>query len=134
MPQEQPAWEAAGTVLVADDEPPIREMARRMLEALGFSVVQAADGEEAVERFREQAADIRLVLLDMTMPRLDGEGAFHRLRELDPQVKVILMSGYSEQEIRERLAGEPFADFLQKPFRFQALEERLRQLLGQHPD
>ncbi len=119
-----------GTILVVDDEETVRETARAMLESLGFDVIEAGDGVEAVEAMRSHAERIRAVLLDMTMPRLDGEKAFFALRGMNPEAPVILMSGYDEQDVTRRLAGRRLAGFLQKPFRASDLVERLRQVLG----
>jgi two-component system, cell cycle sensor histidine kinase and response regulator CckA len=71
-----------------------------MLESMGFRVIVAADGEEAVERFRADLDSFRLVLLDLTMPRLGGEDAFRELRQGRPDVRVLLMSGYSAAALR----------------------------------
>ncbi|MDJ0521306.1 MAG: PAS domain-containing protein [Planctomycetota bacterium] len=110
---------AAGTlrVLVADDDEMVLQVSTLMLESAGFEVVVACDGQEAVELFREQADEIDLVLLDMTMPRLSGEEAFRELREISPDVPVVLSSGYTEQEARGRLEGDGVAGFVQKPYR-----------------
>lgn len=88
-----------GLVLVVDDEPAVRALARNILERAGFGVVSAVDGREALELYKERGHEIRLVVLDMTMPHLDGEACFLALRELDPDAKIVMTSGYSEQEV-----------------------------------
>jgi CheY-like chemotaxis protein len=103
--------------------------ARHMLELLGFRVVTAADGREAVSRYRELLDDAPLVLLDLTMPHLDGAGAFRALRQLRPDVRVVLMSGYSEHAVEPQFAGKGLAGFVQKPFRLDALRRAMRQAL-----
>ncbi len=129
-PEPEPdSWRGSGTVLLVDDEPTVRATAGRMLESIGFTVVTANDGREAVERFRADAADIRVVLLDLTMPHLDGEGAFREMRLVDPDVRVLLMSGYNEQEAMSRFIGKGLAGFLQKPFKVGSLRARLREIL-----
>ncbi|MBN1478536.1 response regulator [Candidatus Sumerlaeota bacterium] len=124
-------WRSSGKVLVADDEMTVRELARRVLEQVGFEVLLATDGREAVELFRAHADEIRVVLLDMTMPHLDGEETFDKMWDLHPDVRVILSSGYSEQEATERFHGRGLAGFLQKPYRPLGLIETIRGVLEQ---
>jgi len=123
-------WRGSGTVLVVDDEETVRGTASRMLQAFGFNVITANDGREAVERFRTAPAEIRAVLLDLTMPHLDGEGTFRELRVLCPDVRVLLMSGFNEQEAITSFVGKGLAGFLQKPFRVETLRDRLREVLA----
>ena len=123
-------WRGSGTVLLVDDERTVRVIIGRMLEAMGFTVITANDGREAVERFRAEGAGIRAVLLDLTMPHLDGEGAFRELRLLRPEVRVLLMSGYNEHEAMNRFIGKGLAGFLQKPFKTENLRARLEEILS----
>ena len=118
-------------VLVADDDELVLTVASLMLEAEGCEVVGARDGQDAVDLLRDQESRIDLVLLDMTMPRLSGEEAFRELRRIRPDVPVILSSGYTEQEIRGRLAGEGVAGFVQKPYRAADLMDEIRKVLLQ---
>jgi CheY-like chemotaxis protein len=117
-------------VLVADDEETVRLIAGRMLGALGFRVVMAADGPEALRLFGADPASFRLVLLDLTMPHLSGEEVFRELRQLRPDVRVLLMSGYTEQEVTTRFTGQGLAGFVQKPFQLPALLLKVRQALA----
>ncbi len=94
----RPAWRGQGTVLVVDDEEPIRRMGARMLQALGFETVAVADGREAVAAFGKAPGKFTVVLLDLTMPHMDGEQAFTEMRVLKSDVRVILMSGFNRQE------------------------------------
>ncbi len=123
-------WRGEGTVLIADDEETVRAIAARMLETLGFRVVLAADGQEAVDLFRADPSAFRLVLLDLTMPRLGGEDVFRELRQVRPDVRVLLMSGYTEQEVTTRFAGKGLAGFVQKPFQLPTLLAKVRQALA----
>jgi PAS domain S-box-containing protein len=123
-------WRGSGTVLVVDDEEMVRMTAVRMLQSLGFTVLTANNGREGVECFRAAGAEIRAVLLDLTMPHLDGEGAFRELRLLRPEARVLLMSGFSEQEAIHRFIGKGLAGFLQKPFRLESLRARLKEILA----
>ena len=100
-----------------------------MIEMMGFQVLEAADGHEAIEVFRENLDTIRVVVLDMTMPHMDGEECFHALHELKSDVPVILSSGYSEQEITERVAGLGVRGFIQKPYGFETMRAKIREAL-----
>lgn len=115
-----------GRALYVDDESPLREVGESMLRALGWTCLLAADGEEALQLYREHRDTIDVVMLDMTMPKMDGRQTLHALRELDPNVRVVLMSGFSETELREKFAEDAVNGTLQKPFDLASL----RQVLG----
>jgi len=112
-----PAREFSGTgkVLVVDDEEMVRRIARLALERAGYTVLLAGDGEQAVEIFRREAGEVRLVALDMTMPGMSGEEALRQLREIRREVPVIISSGYSEEEAFQRF-GNSIDGFLHKPY------------------
>ncbi|WLT30451.1 ABC transporter substrate-binding protein [Geothrix sp. PMB-07] len=116
-----------GKVLLVDDEPDLRGSIQSMLEHLGFEVEAAKDGLEALERFSPGA--YALVLMDLTMPRMDGKEAFRRMKELDPTVKVVLSSGYNEQEAIQQFLGRGLAGFIQKPYQMKTLVEALERAL-----
>jgi len=120
----------AGTVLVVDDEEPVRLIAGKLLKRLGFRTLMAADGDEAIRVYSEHLGKIRCVLMDLTMPRLDGEEAFREIRKIDPDACVMLMSGYNEQDAIARFVGKGVAGFIQKPFTLGELEQRLRHLIS----
>jgi DNA-binding NtrC family response regulator len=100
-----------------------------VLERAGFRVLRAADGREALALFREHREEVRLVVLDMTMPHLDGEACYRALREIDPAVKVILTSGYGEQEVFDRFDRSGLSGFVQKPYKMGALLHEVEQAL-----
>ena len=118
-----------GKVLVVDDEPTIRESLQHALESFGMSVVLASDGQEALDLFSREP-DFDLVLMDLTMPRLDGREAFLAMREIRPEVRVILSSGYSEQESVQELLGKDLAGFIQKPYQLRDLKKVISRALG----
>lgn len=122
-------WKGSGTVLLVDDEEIVREVASEMLEMSGFTVITAKDGLDAVEIYRDRMKDIRLVMLDLKMPRMGGEEAFVKIRELNKDAVVILSSGYDEKEFCGKVAFEGLAGFIQKPYRMDVLSEKLWQVL-----
>jgi signal transduction histidine kinase/ActR/RegA family two-component response regulator len=128
-PPADTAWRGRGHVLIIDDEEPVRTIAARMLATLGFTTEAAADGREGVQKYRASPYRYRLVLLDLTMPHMDGEATFRQLRQINPGVKVLLMSGYSEQEAVGPFTGKGLAGFVQKPFEVERIIHALRQVL-----
>lgn len=118
-----------GCVLVVDDDLDVREVAVAILNSRGFSTLEAVDGEEALRIFEARRSEIRLVLLDLTMPRLGGTATFRLLRELDPDIRVLLMSGYNAQDTIARFAGQKLSGFLPKPFTMDSLLEQVFQVL-----
>ena len=133
VPESPPAparWRGRGLVLVVDDEETIRSTVARMLVSTGFEPVLVADGREAVEVFRTDPGRFALVLLDLTMPHMDGEQTFAELRRLRADVRVVLMSGFNQQEALVRFPGKGLASFLQKPFPVGALRAVLQSVLG----
>ncbi|MCP3959472.1 MAG: response regulator [bacterium] len=125
--------ELAGTetVLVIDDEEPVRTVAQRILEDAGFTVITAEDGDQGVEIFEREADRVALVLLDMTMPRLSGDKTLRELRGVRQDVTVVLSSGYSEQVVKEQFEGQRPAGFLQKPYGPADLLQKVKGVLGQ---
>lgn len=118
-----------GTILVVDDEASVRDAAARALMQIGYTVLTAQDGLEAIELFREHE-EIRGVLLDYKMPRLDGEETYRELRRLRAGTPIILSSGYSEQASVDRFVEAGMDGFLQKPYAIVELREKLRKVLG----
>ena len=116
-----------GLILLADDEADVRDITKEILEEVGFQVVMAADGRQAVEFFTERPHEFRAVLLDSTMPRLSGKDAMHAMRRIRSDVPVLLASGYSEQDIA--VARDKKTGFLQKPFLINSLVHELSKLL-----
>jgi hemerythrin-like metal-binding protein len=125
-------YRGSGTVLVVDDEEALRAMAGGALCRLGFKVLEARDGQEALEVFEANREQISLILMDLTMPRMDGEAAFRVLRRAGARVPIILSSGFGPEEVMQRFTGKGLAGFLQKPYRFQALVDAVRDALGEH--
>ncbi len=125
----QKPWQGHGTLLLVDDEETVRVLGKQMIERLGFRCLTADDGEEALACFRLHGDEITVVLLDLTMPHMDGEETFRELRRLKPDVRVVLSSGYNQQDVTQRFAGKGLAGFIQKPYRLALLTDVLRTAL-----
>lgn len=121
-PKEVSVIHGQGTILVVDDEPALRLVAARLLEKLGYQVIQAPGGEKAVEIFQEGNLNIDLVLLDMIMPGMDGFQTVQHLRALDPHVPILLCSGYGDGKGK---ALPPDVGYLSKPYTLEVLSQRV---------
>ena len=135
-PSQAPAGDAArpgsaaGNILVVEDEETVRNTVRRILMALGYSVVLAVDGREGVEIFAKAPERFNLILLDLTMPRLDGAEVYAEIRRINEQIPVVLMSGYSEQEAAAHFSIERLAGFIEKPFDLDTLKQVVKTALS----
>jgi PAS domain S-box-containing protein len=132
---EEPAkmprlFTGSGLILLVDDEEPVREVAKTILERCGYQVVTATNGREAISIFRERSAEIACVLLDLTMPQMDGEETYYELRRIRENARVILSSGYGGQETSRRFHGLGLAGFIAKPFEASVLSAMLREILN----
>lgn len=122
-------WNGSGIVLFVDDEETVRNVGKRLLSRMGFEVVVASDGAEAVETFARYGQTIGLVILDMTMPRMDGKEALEHIRKIRPDVKVILSTGYSERDVASNFLTRNFDAFIQKPYNYKELKEVVRNVM-----
>ncbi|HIJ80555.1 MAG TPA: PAS domain S-box protein [Desulfuromonadales bacterium] len=120
-------WLGSGKVLLVDDEESVRRIGSEMLTELGFEVITANDGREAIDIFAENP-DVSFVILDLTMPHLDGEQCFRELRTIKPDVQVIMSSGYHEQEVTRKFFGKGLAGFIQKPYKLDVLREAIQKI------
>ncbi len=123
-------WRGSGTVLLVDDEETVLSVGKRMLELLGFSVLTATNGIEAVSVFGENIGAIACVILDLTMPKMNGVETLRELSRIRPDIPVIISSGYSEYEISERFSGNRVAGFVQKPYHFEQFAAILKEVVG----
>ena len=128
-PPAESQWRGRGTVLLVDDEETVRAVTGKLLKRLGLDVLTASDGLEGVTLYRDCKSDIAVVLLDLTMPHMNGEEAFRQMRQINPDVRVILASGYSENDISTRFAGKGLVGCMQKPYTLARLRSLLSALL-----
>ena len=117
------------TVLLVDDEAPLRELGREMLEVSGFSVLTAENGRAALEVFQKHMDEIKCVILDLTMPEMGGEEALRELKRIKPHAKIIISSGYNAENVTTRFNNQGIAGFLQKPYRIKELQTILKQVI-----
>jgi CheY-like chemotaxis protein len=120
-------WKGSGTVLLVDDEETVRGIGTDMLKELGYGVVTANDGREAIEAFKDNK-DISFVIMDLTMPHMDGEQCFRELQQIKPGVKIIMSSGFNEQEVTRKFVGRGLAGFIQKPYKLSALRDAIMKM------
>jgi CheY-like chemotaxis protein len=120
------------TVLVIDDEEDIRDVVESVLGSRGIKVLAAKDGYHALRIFKQHAHEVDAVLLDMNMPGMSGEAVFQELLAIRPDVKVILSTGYSEQEAALRFADRPLAGFVHKPYTASTLVDQIGLAIAPH--
>lgn len=125
-----PAEEPLATVLIVDDEAMVRAFARRALERAGYNVIEAANGQEAIEMLHKEPA-IDAMLLDMTMPQMSGAEAFRQAAQVRPDLRVVLCSGYGQEDLKGHYGGPEPCAFLQKPFAIEDLLSCLASVLDQ---
>lgn len=118
-----------GTILLIDDQDVILNVGKEMLSALGYSVITAQSGDEALQIYQAEKEAVDLIILDMIMPNMGGGEVFNRLKEIDPNVVVLLSSGYSLDMQASEILERGCKGFIQKPFDIQVLSERIRIIL-----
>lgn len=119
----------SGTILLIDDEEMIIRVAGEILEKIGFRVLTATSGKEAVELFKKSPLPIDLVVLDIVMPEMSGAQVFEKLKEINPGVRVLLSSGYSMEGQARELLKKGCQGFIQKPFGMSELSKKIREVM-----
>ena len=119
-----------GTVLLVDDEEVILEVGQDLLEAMGYRVLLARDGKEAIEVYRKNRHEIDIVVLDMVMPSMDGGAAYDRMKEINPDIRVLLSSGYAIDGEATEILKRGCQAFIQKPFNVKELSQAIKGVLG----
>jgi two-component system cell cycle sensor histidine kinase/response regulator CckA len=117
------------TVLLVDDEEVVREASQELLEAMGYRVLIAKDGKEAVELYKNKQEDIDIVLLDIVMPNMGGREAYETLKSINPDIRVLLLSGYSIDGQATEILKRGANAFIQKPFNMKELSGKIREVL-----
>ena len=127
IPKEEPK----GTILVIDDEMIVLRVVQKSLERYGYRVFPASSGMEGLETYSAKLGKIDLVILDLTMPHMGGEETLKELKKLDDSVKVLLASGYAENDLTNLFEGKGAAGFLQKPFQAKELVAKIVEILNE---
>lgn len=117
------------TVLIAEDDEHVRRLARKILEEYGYTVLEAADGEEAVHVFQKQANAVDIALFDIIMPKKNGKAAYEEIRAIRPEIRALFISGYSTDVISKKGALEEGVHFLSKPVAPHDLLVKIRAIL-----
>ncbi len=119
----------SASILVVDDEEILRELMKEILEDLGYEVLLASDGQEAIELYRKYLAKIDLVIVDMIMPKMGGRETYQELKKINPKVKTLLASGYSRDAAAQEILDLGVNDFLHKPFSLEEISKKVRKVL-----
>jgi PAS domain S-box-containing protein len=119
----------SGTILLVDDEEMIIDVGAQVLEKLGYEVLTARHGKEAIEVYQQNSQRVAIVILDLIMPEMGGGETYDRLKEMDPDVKVLLSSGYSLDGQATEILNRGCDGFIQKPFSIKALSQKLRKII-----
>jgi CheY-like chemotaxis protein len=120
----------SGLALLVDDEKSVLKTCAKMLRLCGFNVITASDGMDAVTQFREHSNEIDVVVMDLTMPNMDGVTAMVEIREIRPDAKVILASGFNEEELSKRfIVFAAPSGFIRKPYSMNQLEAELQRVM-----
>lgn len=119
----------SGCILLVDDDQIVRAIVSILIEELGYQVLTAIDGADAIEVFRQNHEKIDLVLLDMVMPIMNGSQCFYHLKEIQPDVKVLMVSGFPEGANITTLERDGLAGFFTKPYRGVALSHILSEFI-----
>jgi signal transduction histidine kinase/CheY-like chemotaxis protein/HAMP domain-containing protein len=119
----------SGTILIADDEPFVRRIATEMLEMCGYNIILAEDGEETVNIYKQHKDEIKLIILDMVMPKKSGKEAFKEIIEFDPNAVVLLSSGFKQDERVENVLKSGAQAFIQKPYTLEKLSKMVDLLI-----
>jgi CheY-like chemotaxis protein len=119
-----------GTVLLIDDENMILDVGEQILKTLGYEVLLAEGGKEAIDIYKANKDKIDMVILDMIMPGMGGGEAYGRMKEFNPNVKVLLSSGYSIDGKATEILERGCDDFIQKPFQISQLSQKIKETLA----
>ena len=129
LQEKSVSWQGSGTILLVEDEEQVSLIVRTMLQELGFKIIEACNGREALEMYRENAPEISLVVTDMGMPVMDGYELFRELKALSPKLPIIISSGYGDTVVTSRIPRNEIAGLVSKPYRFDQLRDVLKSVV-----
>jgi PAS domain S-box-containing protein len=122
-------WQSCGTILLVEDEEPFIEIAKSMLEELGFTVIGASNGKEALKLYKGNASEIKLVVTDIGMPIMDGYALVRELKIIKPELPIIISSGFGDNAVTARIPSEDIAGLISKPYNIDQLREVLKSVV-----
>jgi CheY-like chemotaxis protein len=128
-PEEEPPRRGTETLLLAEDDQPVRNLIKTVLEEYGYTVIVAVDGEDAVNKYKENHDRIGLLLFDLIMPKKTGKEAYDEIRKIRPNVKIIYSSGYAPDIIRQRALIDDQVTVAFKPLSPKDLLKKVRSVL-----
>jgi DNA-binding NtrC family response regulator len=117
------------TILLAEDEVTVRELHKMILEEAGYGVVEAVDGQDAIDKFMEHIAEVDILVADVIMPKIDGKSLYEEIRKIRPDMKVLFMSGYTKDIIVARGILENLFNYITKPVKSFELLKSVRDIL-----
>jgi PAS domain S-box-containing protein len=120
----------SGTILIVDDEKTVLNVGVRILQKLGYTVLESTNGADALELYKKLQDQIQLVVLDIVMPNMGGGEVYDRLKEIDPEVKVLLASGYSIDDQAREIMERGCDGFIQKPFSVKTMSDKINEALS----
>jgi CheY-like chemotaxis protein len=123
-------WQGSGTILLVEDEEPVMMIAKTMLKSLGFTIIEASNGKEALDLFQKHIEDITLVVTDLSMPEMDGYKLFRELKKLKQDLPIIISTGFGDIDVTSRIARTEIAGLIGKPFNFEQLREVFKSVAG----
>ncbi|MDD2308405.1 MAG: PocR ligand-binding domain-containing protein [Desulfuromonadaceae bacterium] len=132
LPATMSSWHGSGTILLVDDEEKVVFVMKLMLEKLGFAVIAAINGKEALDLYQEHGDEITLVVTDIGMPVMDGYQLFQELKILNPALPIIIASGFGNSIISSQISRENVAGFIDKPYDFDKIKEIIKNVLDNH--
>jgi CheY-like chemotaxis protein len=122
--------ERQSVILFADDDPVCLDVGIEILQNLGYKVLDARDGQEAIEVFLNNQSEVNLVILDMKMP-YNGGNAFSQLKKINANVKVLIASGYAKDQQIKEMMEKGCSGFIQKPFSIKSLSQKIKNTLNE---
>ena len=123
-------WQGTGTILLVEDEEQLMLIARTMLKVMGFRVIEAINGKEALDMYKKNVEEITLVITDMGMPVMSGYELFRELKTLNPKLPIVISSGYGDTVVTSRISRDKIAGLVCKPYNFEQLREVVKGVVG----
>jgi two-component system CheB/CheR fusion protein len=123
-------WQGSGTILLVEDEEPVMMIAKTMLKALGFAIIEASNGKEALDQFQKHVEDITMVVTDLGMPEMDGYMLFRELKNLKQDLPIVISTGFGDIDVTSRIARDEISGLIGKPFNFDQLRTVLKNVVS----